>query len=718
MVNIKRVRTSVPGWYTTEFLERRRKRCKICSGAGCVKCLPEAGAVIRAVVPVSSKGIVQQVRDEEARLQALYGEGVSVHVVPKVKAGEKLDVQLDGQTDADLVQQYIGTLDADGRYTADDLNKYLVATLGQHPSNARFKRLMFRSVECEDVLSFKKLTLNYQKLGLVLLRGVNKDWGGRSNGAGKSTLLSMLTVGLYGQTLKGQRDDKWAREKRSGKRAWIKLAFRDERKRLIEVLRCRPNLLQVFIDGAEQSAGLTGKSKKETQGIIEELAGFDLRMLQNAVYLDQTVSNGFVYGTNKDRMDLLRRFLDLDRYELAKEIADIDLKNARSRRETAILNEAKLDEKLAEQKARVLEEPDAAVDWTVQEKSLTKKIAGLVKRGGELADLQGFYTELQTEIDELESDEASLRQKYTAAQTKLKIVEKQKADALALAKAGICPTCQQECESAALSIAKGYSNILKELTETIRVNEERRTKKLAKLNEQGEAMERYTDEAARIATELNTLRAQLENVTKAAAQEKQRNEALVQRRAELQGLIKQTKQARVKESELVAKLDLDVEMFTVASKALSRNGMPLYLAAAMCPALNAAAEEYSEIFTEGKIRLLFQVFDGEFQVDIVHPTGSETVIGQSVGESAMAGLICAFALRDTAPKTNLLILDEPGTGLDAIGAKQFAQGLLKLKDKYPSIIVTTHNSVIESELAAETTWTVVKEKGVSKLLTA
>jgi len=105
-----------------------------------------------------------------------------------------------------------------------------------------------------------------------------------------------------------------------------------------------------------------------------------------------------------------------------------------------------------------------------------------------------------------------------------------------------------------------------------------------------------------------------------------------------------------------------------------------------------------------------------FRVDVVNAAGSDTLKGQSVGESAMAGVIAAFALREVAPKTNLLILDEPGSGLDAEGARLFARGLLKLKPRYETILVTTHSPIIESVLAGETTWTIEKQNGYSHLI--
>jgi ABC-type transporter Mla maintaining outer membrane lipid asymmetry ATPase subunit MlaF len=82
----------------------------------------------------------------------------------------------------------------------------------------------------------------------------------------------------------------------------------------------------------------------------------------------------------------------------------------------------------------------------------------------------------------------------------------------------------------------------------------------------------------------------------------------------------------------------------------------------------------------------------------------------------MAGLVTALSVREASPKTNILILDEPGHGLDPLAAKRFAQGLLQLQRRFPTILVTTHNPMIESVLSGNTVWTVVKSKRISRLV--
>jgi DNA repair exonuclease SbcCD ATPase subunit len=229
---------------------------------------------------------------------------------------------------------------------------------------------------------------------------------------------------------------------------------------------------------------------------------------------------------------------------------------------------------------------------------------------------------------------------------------------------------------------------------------------------------KYTRQVTNCESELRVVRAQLAQAEKGAKEEAQRNERLADDKEKARtGLQSTKKQLKVIQAAL-KELDVRVEMLDYAKKSFSRNGLPMYIAASLCPLLNKAADEYSELFNDGKIKVRFAVREGEFTVDIVNPAGSGEAEGQSVGEAARAGIVAAFALREAAPKTNLLILDEPGHGLDSEGAKRFAEGLLKLKDRFETILCTTHHPAIEAILSGEKIWTVTKKRGLSQLTTA
>ncbi len=151
-------------------------------------------------------------------------------------------------------------------------------------------------------------------------------------------------------------------------------------------------------------------------------------------------------------------------------------------------------------------------------------------------------------------------------------------------------------------------------------------------------------------------------------------------------------------------------------KVFARNGLPAYLNAQICPQLNEAAQQYSELFAQNEIQVLFAVDEeGRMDVQVVNAHGGETVQDQSEGELKMASLITSFAVRSIAPKTNLLVLDEPGDGLDAISARHFARGLKSVVDKFGTILLTSHNPNILGELSSERAIKIIKENGVSRI---
>jgi ABC-type multidrug transport system ATPase subunit len=66
-----------------------------------------------------------------------------------------------------------------------------------------------------------------------------------------------------------------------------------------------------------------------------------------------------------------------------------------------------------------------------------------------------------------------------------------------------------------------------------------------------------------------------------------------------------------------------------------------------------------------------------------------------------------------APKSNILIIDEPDKGLDPASARDFAKALKKLEGTTDQIFVMTHNIHFETELAEENQIRIEKRNGVS-----
>lgn len=707
-VTIIRHITKIPHWYDTEYLESRGVE-------------PEPGAYVRSRITVAAKGITQQMRDEEARMHNAFpaSKDLRFFVVPKIQQPEKLEVALSGESDKAVVEQYVAaTLQESSRFTAEQGVAYMVTRLKGTPPRPVSARIRYISATATNTLSFKRVEVKYEKQGLVLLKGQNLDWPKRSNGVGKTNLLSLLLVAKYGKTLKEQKADEWAREQATG-RAEVRLLFQDGKKRTVEVIRGRPHRLIMEIDGTDVSTGIRGIGKQETQGQIEEITGYDFHTDINAVYIDQTIANGFVFGTQKDRMDLVGKLQNLERFEAALKLVRADIK---ANQEAVVKTTANLEsleeerDRLEQELAELLLPPDSG-KWAKAAQAARKELRRLAGVKSALAGVEATYQEYQADIDELLADQETLANNLDDVMAESASRKKQLDTAQMLIKKQRCPVCQRPSvtvgqdweEKATAGLEKAKKSIQK-------LRDSLGTVKHSIGLKQGK-IQIYREQVLEAQTELDAQRKILKQAEEMEREETGRNQKLQIKQEKIKTQITKVKRC-IKAARVVIKdLDIQTELYQYALKAFQRNGIPMYLSAAMCPRLNAAADEYSDLFWDGRIRVNFHVTDGEFKADIVNPNGSQKPKGQSVGESAMAGITAAFAVRETAPGTNLLIMDEPGHGLDPEGARQFAKGLLRLKDRFETIIVTTHNPIIESVLAGEKIWTVQKKHGISRLIT-
>jgi DNA repair exonuclease SbcCD nuclease subunit len=709
-VKVKQIETSIPHWYTEEWLYEQ--------GANVGAFRPEDGAYIRSHVEVTSKKVTDQIREEEQRLKKAYGDKVRLFIVPKLVQSEDLAVKLEGSTDKAIIEQYVAaTMPEEARYRAEVAVGYLTKAIGStNAPQVSNERLDICRVAGKNVLSYKILDMDLEKQGLVLIRGDNKDWPGRSNGAGKSAALGMIPIALFGRTLKDQKHDQWAREG-SEDEAVVTLMMRDAAGRTIIVERARPHRLILDIDGNDVSTGIRGTGKDETQGLIEKTIGFDLRTMLNSVYIDQSIANGFVFGTQKDRMDLVSKLQNVERYEAAQKVVKADIDHTgKSEAEIAVRVESLEDEvtRLEQDLKEVDETPEP--EWGGSLEEYQKEFDRLSKVVTSQAAFQKTYEGKQTELDELVHDLTALKTKFSKVASDIQYWDHYEDHARKLIEQGKCENCGQQSVDAGERQVKFAGGRLKSLAPEA-------DKLKDSIAEKERRYQKFKKEIDYYNTELAQARIDLQHGRELLAQAKQGNKEkskymnhLAKKRQEIQNKLNQVQRNLKAARSALTTAAIDREMLEYSKKAFSRSGIPLYLCAALCPVLNKAAEEYSEIFTDGKLHLRFSVQDGEFNVDVINPVGSETVTGQSVGESAMAGIICAFALREVAPKTNLLILDEPGHGLDPKSARQFAEGLLRLKDKIGSILVVAHNPAIESVLSGEKIWTVEKSKGVSRLI--
>ena len=146
-----------------------------------------------------------------------------------------------------------------------------------------------------------------------------------------------------------------------------------------------------------------------------------------------------------------------------------------------------------------------------------------------------------------------------------------------------------------------------------------------------------------------------------------------------------------------------------------RDGLPKFIGRLFYPRLNRAAHFYSEMFTGGQIQVRFEVTDEGVCPEIINVSGGERLEDQSEGERRFASIITSFALRDVADPCSVLVLDEPGMGLDPGNARDFSKALIQNQDRFGCVMLVTHNQQIEETLKDVRTLMVTKKDGISSV---
>jgi DNA repair exonuclease SbcCD ATPase subunit len=470
------------------------------------------------------------------------------------------------------------------------------------------------------------------------------------------------------------------------------------------------------------TTGMKPQQKDATQGEIEKLTGFTWQTMVNSVYIDQDIARAFLQGTKGERTKVLSRFQNLERFENALKMVRADKTKSDERLQKARIRLSVLDErsKGLEKRLSILVE---------ESEQRSKDLwAEVVKRKKEWKNKQQDIGAKLTRMNELakewEKRVERLRTVSLAADKRLaQLEEKQRLRKVELVKllnamAYLhCPVCHQAVNRDSLKrMAKELESKLENILSHIKQN---RLHAVASRNKFFLAEAGYDEvnmKRNRLESGLKSCKLIYDDAYSRYVEMKGRahdeTEAYRRTKTELKDAMKQARELR----DVVEQLDKEKDFYAYCEKAMSRDGIPAFLNALMCPAMNAAAEYYSELFCDKALQVRFEIENGDFVPKIMNATGGEDISDQSDGEKAVAGNIASFALRDVAPKCNLLVLDEPGAGLDPDSARQFARALRQLTGKFDSIFVITHNVHISQELGEENRLLVVKERGVSRLV--
>jgi len=589
--------------------------------------------------------------------------------------------------------------------------EYLMSKLERTGGTKRaVSAVRFLGCSARNFLSWKEFELKFEP-GITVIEG--------PNGVGKTSLTQPLPVALFGTTFKGQKYDRWA--KRQNKEpAEVQVTFRDARQRKIRVTRQRrPNRIVLSINGVDHSSGQRGDQKDATQGLIEQVSGFSWQTFANAIFIDNEISRAFLSGTKKQRTEILNRFQNLERFELAQKLVRHDAsENEKGQFETELelqqagraVEELQLEcEQLAKQKKRDEKELKDAMRAAQEEleQSQAKWESKRTVRAKRMSKLSNEADDINTRLGGCDKDLGSL-------QFEKKEITNWLAQTGQLHQDKECPTCYQPLDFKLLEkMQKQWTDRLKVVSRLISEILEQRATHMMDLARVEEKMDEISKREADAKQAISLARTHVgfaqQRIGAFHQLEISEENLLTKKR---QQLAKANRMVEVQTKYLVQLKDNE-KFYEYAEQALGRDGIPSFLNRLMAPVLNKAAEYYSELFVEKEIQVRFEVEDGEFEARVINATGGEDFEAQSGGERAVAGHIASFALREATPRSNVLVLDEPGEGLDAKNARRFAGALRKLTKRFESVYITTHNANIIGELSGERTLSIGKKNGTS-----
>jgi DNA repair exonuclease SbcCD nuclease subunit len=689
-VTVEQIPSVAPGWYDPNAPGFRK---------------PESwkGCRVRVKVPVTSDP-TRELQEARNRLEKRYA-GAVVHLVPEFQnAAVKPDSVDTKAGDDQLLHEYLSKIPMPEGYCADQAETYLKKFL---PATGLFgvQGVKFENVTADDVLCFKRVALNLDQKGLTLVTGRNLDWSDQtSNGAGKSSLVSLAFLALFGRTFKGQTHDGWAAQNsKAVALVTQRLSLPDKSSLLIQRGR-RPALLRVFRNGKEITMG----DANATQALIERLTNLTWDVLTNSVYVGQR-EIGSVFGTEKERKELFSRLLGLDRFLEAQAKLKKEVLKARRSVEAVEQEIASVNAALAEANTGRKEIEQALAE------------APPVNEAG-MADSQLKIMSLEQAIRkrELENQalEPTLEKNQKAFELLLSSTQKfeGQTDGLreqleaALKVKGKCPTCGSAVTVKAL---EAYTKILEEQIAGM----EEQIERYEKLQQENRTARRVIIEKIQ-ANNLENRKATIsvDSLQREVLKWKEQADA----RKRLEAVLRQ-KDARVAKLEFHKAVHegarsacVEHENFlTTCERVVGRDGLPAYLASVAVPQLNSAAARYSELFADGEIGVRFSASGGDVDVEVSNLHGGSGIKDQSMGEMRMAGLISAFAFRETLVPMGILVLDEPGEGLDAVNAERFARGLNQIADKFGSVYCISHNERVLAALEPDRRLEVVKQNGVA-----
>lgn len=667
MIRVTSIPSRIPGWYDPQ--------------APCFTPKKDwAGARVRITIPVGNNPN-QDLEEARERLSKKY-VGAELHLVPDFQTKSKPSQINPNVSQEQMLLDYFSHLNLPEDVSAEQLTEYLIRFLP--PLNMfGIQRMEFQKVVADNVLSYDHAEWDLTQKGIVCITGINQDWNNRSNGAGKSNFTSLPFVAMFGRTFKEQVHDGWANQN-NDRTAKCELTIQLADQRILRIFRQRrPSLFRVYLDDTEVTMG----DQFATQKLIENITGLSWEILQNAVYIGQH-EIGSAFGTEKERKELFSRLLGFDRFlDIQARLRKIA--NRIERDANDIATEIRVTESNLEQSKNHYKELQTALkNMPATNPNRIKQLEAYITKGNnDIGKIRTRIEDIKQKKLKAEQTRRELNSEMVAAETRINMFTEHIQATMQVK--SVCSLCgsqvskdrlqkhqddlhqaisNEEASTSSLRTQiQTISNTIRSLAEKIHEHEDDQQAIRTGIREYGE--------------ELSTLREQSSSVSRINSLIQSNKHNITQYTRTLD-ILKRAYEFTLEEKRFV----------DICTEAVGRNGLPAYLCGIIEPQLNEAAKFYSEIFSDDEISVQFLISGGDIDIRVYNYHGGHSFKDQSAGETRIAALITAFAFREILVPINLLMLDEPSEGLDAVSSVTFAHALRRVADRFGQIVVISHNS--------------------------
>jgi len=305
-------------------------------------------------------------------------------------------------------------------------------------------------------------------------------------------------------------------------------------------------------------------------------------------------------------------------------------------------------------------------------------------------------------------------EEYQRAQSNLAVVEDKLETLQGLEGKSKCPTCLKPVNEKQLA----------PMLEAVRSDVDKLTKVLKAARENKESAQVEMEKARTRAQESRDLVKDISSHRSALNSLLTRKvslEAEYQRAVRLQTA---AKDEAVRIEEVLENQKWEAETADFWSKAFtSGDGLKAEILGSAAPVLNAAALKYSELLTDGTIRVEFNALRGKKTEDLIRLSGNTSAPryeGLSSGEKRRVDLIVALSLRTLArwrlsTPVNIGLMDEVFDTLDEAGLNRVSSVVQMDTDELSSLFVVTHNPTLKSMFPGAKTWRIVRENGQARV---